>query len=57
MLEGMKLTDTWRNQPKYLYERKVWFEGAICIKYIEIGVEKKRTLNAIEQIKPVLNID
>lgn len=23
----------------------------------EIGVEKKRTLNAIEQIKPVLNID
>lgn len=43
MLEGMKLTDTLRNQPKYLYERKVWFEGAICIKYIEIGVEKKDT--------------
>lgn len=56
MLEGMKLTDRQRNQPKYLYERKVWFEGAICIKYIEIGVEK-RTLNAIEQIKPVFNID
>lgn len=57
MLEGMKLTDTQRNQPKYLYERKVWFEGAICIKNIEIGVEKKDTKCNNEQIKPVLSID
>lgn len=37
MLEGMKFIDMQCN----LYERKVWFEGVICIKYIEIGVEKK----------------
>lgn len=41
MLEGMKFIDMYCNWLKYLYEREVWFEGVICIKYIEIGVEKK----------------